>query len=485
MDSPVAPAWSEEAGRADAETDVVVVGSGCAGLSAAIEAARSGLDVVVLERAGLTGGASAMSGGCVYLGGGTPIQKACGFEDTAEDMYAFVMAATGPGADAAKIDLYCRHSVDHFHWLTQCGVPFKASLYTGTFPEPLTDDGLMFTGGENGFPFNQVARPAPRGHVPIAHHKRPMGHTSGVVLMHHLSAAAVAAGVETVTEAAVQRLVRHRDGAVSGVMVRQDGAERHIRARRGVVLAGGGFIYNEEMLAHHAPHLLGKSKLGTDGDDGRCIRMAQALGAETLHMEAAEAAFGLPELYLQGLLVNGLGQRFINEDTYFGRIGQAVLFRQGGKAFAIIDDAINEGMSDIGRFYPAGWVAADAAELGRELGMTPGVLEETLATYNRHAGHGEDPLFHKAARWLRPLEAPIGAIALGDAAFVSFTLGGLHTDVDGRVIDVDGHPIPGLHAAGRTTSGIPGWGYCSGMSLGDGTFFGRRAGRALAAAAGE
>jgi len=481
MESPVAPVWSEEAGRPDAEVDVVVVGSGCAGLSAAIEAARAGLEVMVLERAGLAGGASAMSGGCVYLGGGTPIQEACGFEDTPEDMYAFIVAATGPGADTAKIDLYCRHSVEHFHWLTGCGVPFKASLYTGTFPEPLTDDGLMFTGGENGFPFNQMARPAPRGHVPIAQNKRPMGHTSGVVLMAHLSAAAGAAGVKTVIESVVQRLVRHRDGLVSGVIVRQAGAEHHIRTRRGVVLAGGGFIYNDEMLAHHAPHLLGKSKLGTDGDDGRCIRMGQALGAETLHMEAAEAAFGLPELYLEGVLVNNLGQRFINEDTYFGRIGQAVMFRQGGKAFAIIDDAINESLSDIGRFYPAGWVGADAAELGQELGMPPGVLEETVATYNHHAGRGEDPLFHKAPRWLRPLEPPLGAIELADSAFVSFTLGGLRTDVDARVMDVDGRPIPGLYAAGRATSGLPGWGYCSGMSLGDGTFFGRRAGRALAA----
>jgi len=106
--------------------------------------------------------------------------------------------------------------------------------------------------------------------------------------------------------------------------------------------------------------------------------------------------------------------------------------------------------------------------------------EATVGYYNHHAGSGADPLFHKAPRWLRPLEPPLGAIELGDSAFMSFTLGGLHTDTHGRVLDLGGDPIPGLYGAGRSTSGIPGWGYCSGMSLGDGTFFGRRAGLHLA-----
>lgn len=472
--------WTEEVRGWDGEADVVVAGSGCAGTSAAIEAARAGLDVLVVERAGGTGGASAMSGGCVYLGGGTALQKACGFEDTPDDMHAFLSLACGPGTDEAKLDVYCRGATEHFDWLVDCGVPFKASLYTGTFPEPLTDDGLMFSGGESSYPFSEMARPAPRGHVPEARDKRPMGHTSGVVLMRHLASSAAAAGARTLTDSTVLRLVADREGRVGGVVVRDLDGERRIRARRGVVLAAGGFVYNDQMLSQHAPHLLGKTKLGTDADDGRGIRMAQAVGAATRHMEAAEAAFGLPELYLEGILVNGLGQRFVNEDTYFGRVGQAVLFRQGGRALAIIDDRVNESLSDIGRFYPAGWVGADAAELGRELGMPEGVLEATVDFYNRHAASGVDPLFHKAARWLRPLEPPLGAIELADQAFVTFTLGGLHTDIDGRVMDVGGDPIPGLFAAGRTTSGIPAWGYCSGTSLGDGTFFGRRAGLALA-----
>src|SRR5581483_1601179 len=102
----VQPIGTHEVHSWDMEADVVVVGAGCAGASAAIEAGRAGADVVVLERSGGPGGASAMSGGSLYLGGGTPIQKACGFEDTPDNMLAFVSAAAGPDADTAKVELY-------------------------------------------------------------------------------------------------------------------------------------------------------------------------------------------------------------------------------------------------------------------------------------------------------------------------------------------------------------------------------------------
>ncbi|WP_157108343.1 FAD-dependent oxidoreductase, partial [Aldersonia kunmingensis] len=99
------------------EADVVVAGYGIAGVSAAIEAARKGADVLVLERTGGWGGAAALAGGFIYLGGGTPLQQALGFEDTPENMAKFMIAALGPGADEAKIRDYCDGSVEHFNWL--------------------------------------------------------------------------------------------------------------------------------------------------------------------------------------------------------------------------------------------------------------------------------------------------------------------------------------------------------------------------------
>ena len=108
-----------------------------------------------------------------------------------------------------------------------------------------------------------------------------------------------------------------------------------------------------------------------------------------------------------------------------------------------------------------------------------GQLEATVGLYNRHAARGEDPLFHKDARWLHPLQAPFGAYRIGGLTS-GFTLGGLRTTVNAEVLHVGGGPIPGLYAAGRTSSGIPAWGYASGASLGDAAFFGRKAGRAAA-----
>ena len=468
-----------EIARFDEEADVVVVGLGAAGAAAAIEAARAGARTVVLERASGGGGTSALSGGVLYLGGGTALQKACGYDDSPEQMFAYLMASTGDAPDEAKTRLYCEGSVEHYAWLAAQGVPFKPTFYEGVSGEPPTDDGLVWSGSERCHPFCDAAKPAPRGHVP----QHP--HQTGHVLMRFLVESAQASGARLETDARVTALVVDADGAVCGVVAKRFGALRTLRARGGVILATGGFIHADDMLRRYVPLALRcKVRVGAEGDDGSGIRLGMAAGGVAIHMDAASISLPVTQPWglKRGVLVNAQGQRFINEDAYYGRIGEAALFHQDGRAFLIVDDEIFEQPDYVKRVAAVG---ETPGELERELGMPAGSLVATLAVYNQHAELGVDPLFGKQPGYLKPLRVPpFGAIdcTTEKAIYAVFTLGGLATDVDGRVLDPEGAAIPGLFGAGRATSGLSVGSYSSGLSLGDATFFGRRAGRAAAAA---
>jgi 3-oxo-5alpha-steroid 4-dehydrogenase len=457
------------------EADVVVVGQGASGTAATIEAAEAGADVIALEAAAMGGGTSAMSGGIIYLGGGTALQEACGYTDTPDAMETFLVAACGPGADEAKAHVYCQSSTAHFDWFVDHGVPFEPRFHPEHDMEPPDDSGLFYSGGEDSWPFTELTPAVPRGHIA----KIPAA--AGGFLMQHLLAAVAATSARVVTEATVTRLVVDA-GEVVGIEARVDGVATFIRARGGVVLAAGGFMFNHPMLEHYCPTALKINvPLGTQHDDGSAIRMAQGVGAALRGMDEIEVATPItpPRAIVRGILVNSKGERFINEDTYFGRIGKAALLDQNAEVYMVhSDDSFVLNNSG----YQPQWVAETAEELEAEIGLPSGSLVATLERYNEHAANGEDPEHHKAPEWLIPLDPPYGVIDIGldRSWYAGFTLGGLHTDVDSSVLDSDGDPIPGLFAAGRTTRGIGGIGYVSGISLGDGTFFGRRAGASAA-----
>lgn len=473
---------AREVARFDDECEVLVVGQGAAGAAAALEARAAGAEVLALERASAGGGTSALSGGVLYLGGGTPLQKECGFEDSPEEMFKYLMASCGPRPDEAKIRLYCEDSVDHYHWLLDQGVPFKPVFYPHYSGEPPTDDGLVYSGSENAWPFDRVAKPAPRGHVP------QVPGQAGPLLMQKLLSAVAASGATVRADAKAAALVRGDDGRILGALVRAGGRDCAIRARGGVVLAAGGFINDERMLGLHAPALARcRFRVGAEGDDGSGIRMGLAAGGAPLHLDMGSISLPItpPKAILKGVLVNGLGQRFVNEDAYFGRLGELALLHQDGRCYWILDDATFV-RPDVPRKVAA--VGETIGELERELALPEGALEATLALYNRHAAAGEDPLFHKKRDYVVPLEqSPFGALdcTVAGSLYAAFTLGGLHADADGAVLTPAGRPVPGLYAAGRTTACLAAPGYASGLSLGDGTFFGRRAGRAAASRAGR
>lgn len=474
------PLVAHDVPRWDAEHDVVVVGHGVAGGAAAIEAARAGSDVAVLERMTLGGGATALSTGVTYFGGGTRIQKACGFEDSVEDMKAFVTLAAGRHADPERVRLYCEGSLEHFEWFCSLGVEFKESFVEAKTTHPMTDDCLIYSGNEEAAPHRHAARPVPRGHKPAREGE------AGGFLMQKVLQATKDAGATIVNECPAERLIVEQ-GRVVGVAARREGEPYYVVARRGLILTTGGFIFNKEMVAKHAPHLLQCNyRVGTEADDGSGINMGVAVGAEAINMSEGLVlnAYYPPESHLCGVLVDGLGRRFVNEDSYIGRASDAILSRAGGVAHLIVDHSTYGQTQAMHKL-----VATEdtVEELERALELPEGVLVHTLEEYNRHARAGKDPLFDKAPKYLKPLEPPFGALDCSTAGsiFGVFTLGGLSVQPTGEVLDPEGNQLVGLYAAGRCTAGLcrEGRNYASGLSIGEASFFGRLAGQRAAKAA--
>lgn len=466
----------------DMETDIVIIGFGATGACAAIEAKQSGADVKLFERNSGSGGASGLSGGEIYLGGngGTEVQRAAGFEDTTEDFAAYLKLAGGPCADDAKCDLYAQEAVNHFNWLKAQGVPYRGNYMAGKIIEPMDDTTLIWSGSEAAAPFYKSAKPAPRGHV-IQH----MGWGGGRPLVDILEAKARALGVDVIVDARAMALIKDADKIV-GAIFRIDNKPVFVKARKGVVLATGGFVMNEEMRRKYCPDTFKINDPIGDKDDGTGINLGLSAGGDAIHMEQffTTCPWTIPESHAKGVFVNIQGQRFINEDCYHGRVSRTAVDQPGDRVYLLLDSAHFEQPPEFARMTIAG-TGNDWEEVERELEMAEGTLSRTMAFYNEHAREGRDPLFDKQKPILTPLDqGPFVALELHfqNSYFSFFTLGGLKTSTDGEVLDRAGAPISGLFAAGRCTSGLPAWGhgYSSGMSLADCTFFGRQAGRKAA-----
>ena len=460
----------------DVSVDVLVIGFGIAGGCAAVEAAAAGASVLILERAAVAGGTSAMAGGHFYLGGGTVVQRATGHEDSPDEMYAYLMAVT-PEPDAAKIRAYADGSAGHCDWLESLGFQFERSYYPQKAVIQPQTQGLMYTGNEKVWPYRDLAVPAPRGHkVPVP------GDTQGAKLVIDLLVRrAGQLGAEVWYETGATGLATG-SGGVCGVRWRSYEDTGAVRARS-TILAAGGFVMNPAMVAEYVPQLAEKPfVLGTTYDDGTGIKLGQSVGGQALHMDQAfiTAPFYPPGKLLTGIVVNRDGNRFVAEDSYHSRTSGFVLEQPGSAAFLIVDSAHMT--------YPEmplvpfidGWETVGEMETG--LGIPAGNLAATLASYNAHAARGEDPEFHKHPDWLEPQDTgPWAAfdLTLGKAMYAGFTLGGLRCTADGQVQRADGSVVAGLYAVGACASNIAqdSKGYSSGTQLGEGSFFGRRAGR--------
>ena len=479
--------WSDD-------VDVVVIGFGIGGGCAAVSAAAAGARVLVLERAAAAGGTSSMAGGHFYLGGGTAVQEATGHADSPGEMYKYLVAASRE-PDHAKIRAYCDGSVEHFNWLEDLGFQFERSYFPGKVVVPPGTEGLSYTGNEKVWPFCEQAIPAPRGHsVPVP------GELGGAAMVIDLLVKrADDLGVQIRYETGATNLVLDDDGTLVGVAWKHFTETGAVKARS-VIIAAGGFAMNPEMVAEHTP-ALGQPRrtkhhglvapyiLGNPNDDGLGLRLGVSVGGvpENMGEMFITAAAYPPAVLLTGVVVNKEGKRFVAEDSYHSRTSAFVLEQPEQTAYLIVDEAHTE-MPELPliRFLDG---YETIAELETALGIPAGNVEATLQRYNEFAARGEDPDFHKQPEFLAPQDSGPWAVfdlSLGRAMYSGFTIGGLAVSVDGEVLRADGSVVPGLYAAGACASNIAqdGKGYASGTQLGEGSFFGRRAGAHAAVKAG-
>ena len=473
---PFAATRAAAQGAWDRETDVVVVGTGTAGTPAAIEAARAGAQVLRLEKVEVVGGNMSHSQGIVYLGGGTQLQIDNGFEDTPEQMATYLEAFMSPWDDPEFITFYCQNSVDHYDWLVGEGVDFGTEAYLGKLITAPEGGGLNFCGNEANYPYSELTPPIPRGHCVNGY---------GAAMSVALQASADAEpNISTLVNAPVIGLISGDDGRVVGVVAEIDGQQEHILARKGVILASGGYEFNDEMLERTVAPWYGLNPVGSAyrGNTGDGIRMAGAVGARLRNMDQTFTTIFAypPDPKCQSVLVNQHGRRFLNEASYGAVLGREIVYGQNGIAWLLMDAAIAEEVQAAGGNISEPFATADTVEeLAAAIDVPVDFLLAEIDTYNANAEAGVDVLFQKPEQFLTPLlTAPFYAFNYGVSGAVGFmTTGHVEINLDAQVVDQIGDPIPGLYAAGQGGCGLGRLQYNSGIRLGEGSFFGRIAGQ--------
>lgn len=492
----------------DVTADVVVVGFGAAGACAAIEAAEAGASVVVLDRFG-GGGASALSGGVVYAGGGTRQQVAAGVLDSPEAMFDYLRTEVRDAVSAETLRRFCRDSAGMLVWLEGHGVPFDASVCPYKTSYPTNAHYLYYSGSEQAR--HDVATPAPRGH------RTKAKGTSGTLLFARLAEAVRRSGARVLTRTAARELITDADGRVTGVrcaeltgvpriahrllsgiaakpglyvpalgrplhrlaaaVERRHGRELRVRARRGVVIAAGGFVFDRELMRAHAPAYRGGLPLGTPGDDGSGIRLGVAAGGTTARMDRVSAWRFItpPSALQQGVLVGADGRRVCDETLYGAAIGAAIITEHAGRAWLLVDDAVVREARGQVRSQTLWFQRLQAHYLLSRGRVTAPTLEAVAAKV------GIDPTALRATCGDRLTSPPYSLIDVSIKGSVGYpcpvlTLGGLVVEEDtGQVRGVEG-----LYAAGRSAVGVCSESYVSGLSLADCVFSGRRAGQHVA-----
>lgn len=527
----------------DEECDVLVVGVGMAGACATLCIAEDrNLKVIAIDR-GLGGGTSRISGGVVYMGGGTRTQREAGVEDTPENMANYLMFETGDIVRPDTVKHFARASTQFEPWLESHGVRFGGPATEAKTSYP--DDGCLYYSGNEVTPAGRARAPAAqRGHRA----KPPKGGEPVKLSGHYLLPPLIESigrqpNVRFYAQTRASRMIVDGNGEIVGLEVlriaggvaakchawayelgtnmvvgalglagalhnaavrieRRKARPVRIRVSKGVILSAGGFIFNRAMLAKLAPEYLLGLPLGTIADDGSGIKLGMSVGAKTDMLDRISAWKFLypPAAWTKACSVGPDGERLVSEEFYGARTGEAVFKNAGGEGWLILDrplqDVVLEEVKSMKKmsFQKVQFnailknytVRADTLpELAAKIGVPAAAMVSTIEAYNERISSGlPDPL-GKSEKLRQKIETgPFYATAIGAALKLSpiptLTMGGLVVDEDtGQVRSREGGVVKGLYAAGRTAVGICSHYYVSGLSLGDCVWSGLRAAETL------
>ena len=481
------------------EADIVVVGAGGAGMTAAIEAFDAGKNVVVLESQPLTGGNSVRSTGGLNAAD-TPNQDENEFAEeagvektlaTAAETYADDETITALAASVqAQWDEYQADPQGYFDSVE------LMELDTMIGGKALNDPQLVATLCENSASavewLSSIGAPLPSvgafGGASVKRIHRPVDEEGktlsvGAFLIPIFNANLEERGVEVRTETKATALLTDDAGAVTGVEAEAADGHKVIVNAKAVILATGGFGANLEMVAELKPDLEGFMTTNAPGAQGDGIAMAQAVGADVVDMDQIQihptVEANTASLITEGLrgdgaiLINKEGQRFIDEVSTRDVVSAAEIAQTGSNSWLVVDQAMVDASNVIQGYINKGFTVTGETyeELGEAMDVDAAAFAETMEKWNGYVEAKEDPDFGRTS-FAAPLNnAPYYAINV--TAGIHHTMGGLKIDPSAQVLDTEGNPIAGLFAAGEVTGGVHGANRLGGNAVADIVVFGR------------
>ena len=486
------------------DADVVVVGAGGAGMTAAITAAAEGKSVVILESQSMVGGNSVRATGgmnagkTVYqdeneFGESAGVEKTLktaaekyadnetitalaktvseqwaayqanptGYFDSVELMELDTMIGGKGINDPELVETLCANSADAIDWLDEHGI---------------TLHNVSSFGGAS----------VKRIHRPVNAEGKTV--SVGSYMIPLLQENCEKAGVKMMLDTTATEILTDANGAAVGVKATGASGETVTVNAKAVVLASGGFGANLDMVVKYKPELKGFMTTNAPGIQGQGIEMAQAIGAATVDMdqiqihptvEANTAALITEGLRGDGaVLINAEGKRFIDEVGTRDVVSAAEIAQTGSYSWLVVDQSMVDASSVIQGYIKKGFTVTGETyeELGKAMGVDEAAFAETMKTWNGYVEAKNDPDFGRTS-FANPLDtAPYYAIKV--TAGVHHTMGGLTINTNTEVLKEDGTVIPGLFAAGEVTGGVHGANRLGGNAVADFTVFGRIAGKA-------